>query len=488
MAAIPVLSVPIYVRYIGVANYGVNGIYGSLSMLAGIFDVAFSNTISRELARRGASGAQPSEVGGIFRTLELFAWGVAAILALLVAAGASLLVNDWIGSQKYSDQDLVATIRLMGLLLLLQAPVSFYTGCLFGLHRHGLINVINVAGALVIAALSICAVVFISPTISAFFIAQFIGRIGLVAAIAIACYVLLVRDVGRESLRATLSTWRKLWRFAIGMNGIGVLTVIVTQADIVILSRPLSATDFGYYTIARTVSQALVILAVPAYQSAVPQLSRLANTAATAELAHTLHRFCQYMALVLIPPGIVICLFSQEVLMLWTRNPLLAGQAGLTLSLLAAGSMIYGLGYMLSALQLAAGAVRLMVLLGVFFAALLVPALVLLVHYFGAPGAASGWLAVNVIVIGFSAIITLRRHVPGEINRWVTQDILLPLGAAALPALLLKLVVAGPPGSRSAAVALLLAAVLAVVLTGLVLPEVRAGAARIGRAWAPLAR
>jgi O-antigen/teichoic acid export membrane protein len=473
LVAISLISIPIYVHYIGVSNYGIVGIYTSLATLASVFDVVFSNTINRELARRGTRDSGAADTGAVFRTLEVFTWVVATTLAALLVAASTGLVTDWIGADKYAGQNLIGTVRLMGLLLLLQAPVSFYSGCLYGLHRHGLINGINVFGTAVSSSLTILTLAYVAPTIDAFFVSQFVGRLVLTSALAVASYVLIVRDIGWRSLHGSLAVWRSLWRFAAGMNGIGLLNLLANQADMVFLSRWLPATPLGYYTIARTVSQSLVTLAAPAYQSAFPQLSRLVGTGEKRELVHAFHRFCQFMALVVIPPGIVICVFSKEVLALWTHNLLLANDAWLTLSLLSIGSMFYGLNYMISALQLANGALRAMVLLGVVFVSLVIPALLILVHLYAQAGAALAWLAVNVIVIAVGATWTLRRYMAGEFGHWLFQDMLLPVVAAVLPVVLIRVCFSEPAGSDLAAVALIAATIMAFALTIGALPEGR---------------
>jgi O-antigen/teichoic acid export membrane protein len=262
------------------------------------------------------------------------------------------------------------------------------------------------------------------------------------------------------------------------MNGISVLSLIGAQADMIVLSRLLGASAFGYYTLSRTAAQSLVTLAAPAYQSAFPQLSKLAQTPDRESLAHTFHRCCQLLAMILLPAGIVLCIFSGEVLALWTHNTELARNAGPTLSLLAAGSAVYGIGYMISALQMANGAVRLMIALGAAFVCLIIPALIILVHFFQQTGAAMAWLGVNVLILAVSAIVTLRRYLAGELTRWLAQDNLLPALAAVLPVVVIKSWLAGPDGSTSAAVSLFVAAFAAMVLSVLTQQEGRALALR----------
>ncbi len=474
LVAISLVSIPIYVKYVGVANYGIIGIYNSIASLAAVFDVAFSNTINRELARRTSLSTDPADTGAVFRSLEIFAWVLAASFAIALAAGARPLVDDWIGAGKYPNEDIVGAIQLMGLLLLLQAPISFYGGCLYGMHKHGLINAINIAGALLSSTFAIATVIFVSPTIKGFFIAQFAGRAALVSGMASAAYFLLVREIGWKTLRASTKVWRRLWRFAIGMNGIGILGLIANQADMVVLSRLLSATALGNYTLARTVSQSLVTLAMPAYQSAFPQLSRTVSAQDSAASAHTFHRFSRFLALIIIPPGVVICGFSEEVLILWTHNPTLAASAWVTLSLLSAGSMLYGLSCMISAVQMANGAVKMMLILGALFVVLLVPALIFMVHIFAQAGAGLAWLIVNLAVVWASAALTLRRYMAGETLNWLTKDILVPMAAVALPVAIARVVFSGPAGSTSALATLVTLAATTPLLCAGVVPEGRA--------------
>jgi O-antigen/teichoic acid export membrane protein len=475
---ISLVSIPIYVHHLGVANYGIIGIYNSLTTLAAVFDVAFSNTINRELAYRLGSDDSRAEVGAIFRTLEIFAWLVAAALALLLIGAARPLVDHWIGAGKYPGQDLVGTVRLMSALLLIQVPMSLYGGALYGLHRHGLINGISVIGTVATTLLSIYTVAFLTPSVDAFLTAQAAGRTCTILVMGSCVYRLLRRALGTGAWRGSLLHWQRLRKFTLGMNGVGLLSLLSTQADMMVLSRLLPAEPLGAYAVAKTAAQTLITLATPAYQSALPQLSRYANSAHFPQLLQSFHRSSQYLALVLIPAAVVLMAFPAEILMLWTHDAEIGFGVPRTLSLLAAGCMLYGLSYLNSALFMAHGAVPQLLWLGMLFVGLLVPLLLGLVPLLMSEGAGLAWLAVNVVNFLVGAVLLLRRFLPGEAARWLCRDLLIPLLASVIPVVLVKSMLDAPAGSQAGALSLLTGACSAFMLTLLMLPEGRLLAAR----------
>ena len=64
-------------------------------------------------------------------------------------------------------------------------------------------------------------------------------------------------------------------RYAMGITGITVLTVILMQADKVILSKLVTLTDFGYYTLAATVAGALSMVLYPVTAAVFPRITEL---------------------------------------------------------------------------------------------------------------------------------------------------------------------------------------------------------------------
>ena len=53
-AAIGLVFVPVYIRFLGIESYGLLGLYAALQGLASVLDLGLTTTINRELARLSA--------------------------------------------------------------------------------------------------------------------------------------------------------------------------------------------------------------------------------------------------------------------------------------------------------------------------------------------------------------------------------------------------------------------------------------------------
>jgi hypothetical protein len=76
-AALSVLAVPVYLRFLGVESFGVVGVFTTLSALIGFMDLGLGSTLTRELARLGNQPSLLPQARDTARTLELAYVGVA---------------------------------------------------------------------------------------------------------------------------------------------------------------------------------------------------------------------------------------------------------------------------------------------------------------------------------------------------------------------------------------------------------------------------
>ena len=153
-----------------------------------------------------------------------------------------------------------------------------------------------------------------------------------------------------------------IWRFTVGMSGISILAVILTQLDKVILSKMLSLEMFGYYMLASMVAMSLGRFFTPVFISIYPKFTQLVSIDDQDGLIQLYHKSCQLMSVLVLPVAIIIALFSYEIIFLWTQNPITAEKTYLLVSILICGTALNGLMHLPYALQLAFGWTRLSLL------------------------------------------------------------------------------------------------------------------------------
>jgi O-antigen/teichoic acid export membrane protein len=214
------------------------------------------------------------------------------------------------------------------------------------------------------------------------------------------------------------------------MTGISITSVIQTQLDKVILVKVLPLDAFGYYSLASRVAGGLSYLMGPISAAFFPRFSQLLLVNDRQELARLYHRSCQLMSVLVLPPAVVLTLFSYELLFLWTQDRLIAENSYLVLGLLTAGTAFNALASLPYALQLASGWTRLTLIVNTAATLLQAPLIYIMSVKYGGVGAAIVWVIFNALYIFVGLSLMHRRLLRGELLRWYHLDIGQPLLAA----------------------------------------------------------
>jgi O-antigen/teichoic acid export membrane protein len=429
-AVMGIAFVPLYIKFMGIEAYGLVGFSTTIQALSSLLDMGLSSTLNRELAILSTQEGKQQESRDLVRTLEIIYWGATVIICLVVFAISPWLANSWIQSQKLPAESLRVAIALMGVVIACQFPFSLYSGGLLGLQQQVLLNGITVTMATLRGVGMILILWLVSPTIQAFFIWQ--AFVSLLQTLVTSAYLWrsLPKSLSRSRFRKDL--WLGIWQFAAGMTGISVVSLILMQTDKIILSKMLTLEDFGYYNLAGTVSSGITIVIAPIFTSVFPRFSELVSQGEKQKLADLYHKSCQLLGVLVLPIGVTLSLFSKDILLLWTGNPLIAEKSYIIVSLLAIGTTLNGLMNVPYALQLAYGWTALSLYTNVVAIFILIPSLFWLTGHYGAIGASGVWAVLNsgyvLIGIRFMHLKLLKN----ELKRWYFQDIIRPLAGALL--------------------------------------------------------
>jgi O-antigen/teichoic acid export membrane protein len=469
-AAIGFVFIPIYLRFLGVEAYGLVGFMATLQGLFGLLDLGLGATINRELARLSADRDRAQDQRDLLRTLEIGYWAVSVAVGAAIVSMAPWLAHHWIHPVQLTPTTVERAVRLMGLVIALQLPFSFYQGALLGLQRQVLMNGIMIATTTLRAVGTALVLWLYSPTVEAFFASQAIAAVAQTSAIVFAVWSVLA---GVQAARPRIAWIAGSWRFAAAVAANSVVGIALTQLDKVILSRLLPLEQLGYYMLAGSIAAVIWQVIVPINQALYPRFAQLFAANEISTVTALYHRSCQAMTVLLVPFALTLVLFPSEVIQLWTRNARVAAGASSLAALLVAGTTLNGLASVPGYLQSAAGWPQLVLYTNALSAILLVPAVVFAATRYGAIGAAAVWLVLNIGYVAFNVPIMHTRLLKGEQRRWYITDVGLPTAAALAAGALVRLTPAasGPPLVSALRIAVMwLACTLAAAL---VAPEVR---------------
>jgi len=416
------LFVPLYIRYLGIENYGLIGFSVSFSAILRLADFGLSATLSREFARCSGSPESSAQMRSMLKTLQTVYWGICLLVGLGLLAVAPLIARYWISAGPLDADAVENAVILMGLAAALQGPMSLYSGGIFGLQRHVLGNVINVTLSLARFGGVVLVLAFLSPTIEAFFAYQLaVAWMGALGSGAILWGLLPATATPSRFRMSHLTSVR---RFAAGMSVNSVLAVILFQLDKIILINILPLKAFGYYAVASTAAVAVTYLGGPLLTTFLPRYTQLYAAGDDAALRITYRKSCRLNAIAIIPAAVLLAFFSREALLLWTQDPDVAEHASLLLSLLAIGYGFNQLAAMPFCLHVASGRLRLGVYTNACAVLAFVPALVIASRVYGGVGAAAAWLVLH----GAYALVFInllhKSILEGEASHWFAGTIL----------------------------------------------------------------
>lgn len=427
-ALVGLAVVPLYLKYLGIEAYGLIGFFVTTQAVLSLLDMGMAPTINREVARCSASG-NLQEAGKLLHTLAVVYWSMAGVVALLILALAPLIAEYWLQSRHLSQQTISHAVMLMGLVVACRWPIGLYQGALIGAQRLTVSSAINMAMVTIGSLGAVAVLAFVSPTIEAFFIWQ--ACVGLVYAITIRTAAW--RIIGKLNLVSfDVDKLKSVWRFTAGMSGIGLTALVFTQLDKVILSKMLGLEEFGHYMLATVVVSGLYALISPVFNVVYPRMTALVATGDTEKLIGLYRLGTRMLATVLFPIAMVLAVFAEDLVQVWTGNPGIASSVAPVISLLVIGSALNGVMYFPYALQLAYGMTWIPLMINTVLMCFLVPLIIYLAQAYGALGGAMAWLISEVVYVMLGPWLTHRYILKGLAPKWFFQDVGMPLALSIL--------------------------------------------------------
>jgi O-antigen/teichoic acid export membrane protein len=429
--------VPLYLKFLGIEAYGLVGFYSTLLGVLAFADMGFTATLNREMARLTVCKNSAEEMRDLLRTYELTYLCISFTLAVIIWVTAPLIATHWLRSSVLHPQEITAAVRLMGVAIAFQLPSGLYIGGLMGLQQQVRANSLQIAWGVYRGFGAVLVLWLFSPTIFSFAIWQLVSN-------GIYCFST------RRSLWHTLSfgsiqphanfrwqVFHNTWRYASGMAGMAVVSILLTQIDKLAVSKMLSLEMLGFYTLAASLAAIPLILASPIASAVFPRFTELiALGGRSAQLTRLYHQTCELASIAIIPAGLTIAIFSNDVIYIWTGSAATANQTSLVASLLLGGQLLQAITVVPYYLALAHGNIRLNLHIGIASLILITPLLIFLIMKFGIVGAGFSWLVMNLCTVLPYMYLFHRRFLPCELQRWCVRSVGRPL-LVALPCILL---------------------------------------------------
>ncbi|MCX7858331.1 MAG: oligosaccharide flippase family protein [Deltaproteobacteria bacterium] len=408
---------PIYLSQIGNEGYGVIGFFNSATAMLSLLDFGIPVAISREFAKSSLIAVERTRKENLLRTAEVVFLFI-FLASLLISYFTSIFfANFWVTPKDLTVDQIMVCFLLMSISFSLQLFGTIYSSSLLGLSEHLALNSILIihlifrhVGSLVVLAAS-------DQKLYSFLAWQIL----IVALQNFTLSFFTWRKVGGFfSSRVELSLLKPFHRFSSGVFIVTFLNLLGMNLDKLLVGKIVDLESLSYYTFsAGIISLIFNILVSPFYNVSYPTFSSLSTSGDHKNLCKEYHGFCQKVALLVIPVGIFVSTFSEDLLIVWLRNNSFAENASPILSVLSITWIFLSLKVIPYRLRLAYGWIRLDVIENLFFILYLIIILPLLISYYGSLGAAYSLLIFGFISCFFTVFLTHTKILKGEYKNWL---------------------------------------------------------------------
>jgi len=418
------LFIPLYIYFLGIRGYSIISFSLVLAGIMGILDAGLTATLSKEFASKSNDIETKKKV---FITLESCYLIITIVIIFLFLLFSNTIAIKWLNIESVSSAIISNYLRIIGIGLAFQLLTNFYIGGFYGLELQIKANVYQVIFGIIRNGLVVLPLLY-TPSLYWFFCWQTSSTI---------IYTLLLRHSLKNTIfkneiisffRIDKSILKKVWKFAGGILLIALVAAVNTQMDKLAISKLLPIEKLGYYTLAISLSQGLIILITPIATAVLPRFTSLFSENKIKEVTDLYQRIFLVSSIIVFSFAANMILNAESLIWIWTGNKQFAIEAGQFVPYLATGMLMLSLQYIPYNVALANGYTRLNNYLGIISLIVTLPGYWIMTKQFGPIGAAIVWGFVQSIItpiylyyinkkflqkIVFSKILTMNILLPG---------------------------------------------------------------------------
>ncbi len=412
--------VPFFIKYLGVACYGLFGLFAVAQGIFQLLDAGLAPTLTRQSARYVAGVSNAKTFKHEFLLGEVAFVSISSVGLLALLAWTLLSNRPWVSSPDINPNVVKFSLAFIFLTVAIRFICSLYKGVLRGFECHIVIGWIGIASTTCRFVMAIPLIIYSNGSPIPFFALQ-----ALISLLELSiCRWLVSTYIPKVKLDASQipEVFRSLWRFSGAISILSLAWIFLTVIDRLILSRTLSLEEYGIFTLGITIAGITNALTSPIGTVMGP---RLATLIGEGKLTDALCLYKKYTYFITLFAGAIcgfLFFFAAEIVWVWVGDREVGEAAKQVV-------MFYGIGYFFIAvstcayqLQFARGRLRLNVV-GAIIQSTLLPAIIYLgVSTYGLAGAAKAWCAIQITYFLFWIPVIHRDISPDFHIKWLLKD------------------------------------------------------------------
>ncbi|CAD7811188.1 hypothetical protein CHRY9390_02315 [Chryseobacterium aquaeductus] len=428
------LFIPLYIHYLGFESYSVISFALMIAGIMAVLDSGLTATLSREFSRKDNNDEDKLKVYKNLETLYFFMIGI-CILSIFLSS--NIIAEKWLNVNSFSPQQISVFLKIISFEIGFQLLFRFYMGGLLGLENQVEANFFQVGWGIFRNGLVLVAIMYI-PTLEVFFAWQTISTIVFTFLIKIFLDKIIL---GKYTIHFNFNIEKKIiskiWKFASGMMLIAIVAAFNTQMDKLAISKLLSLENLGYYTLAVSLSQVLIVLVNPIATALLPRFTAYFSGNKIIEARNLFMKTSLLVSVMIFSIMMVMSFFAKNLIWIWTGNSEIATKTFQLVPIIALAYTMFALQFLPYNIAIANGYTKLNNILGIGSLIVTIPGYFLATKYFGSIGAATIFCFVQVITTFIYIFLINKKFIKSNIIKDIYwKQFILPFICAGIVALL----------------------------------------------------
>ena len=397
---IGIIILPFYLKYLGASAFGLVGFFAVFQTWLRLLDVGLTPTLAREVAHIRGGSKNYNALKELVRTLEILFIIIGLLCFLLVVIFSYTIASSWLKVGTLDIQTVSLCVMLMGAMFGFRWLTDLYGGGLRGFEqqvKYNFISIISVSGQYIGGWMFLH---FVSTNILHFFMFQaFVLFLNLLYTMFAFYSVMPITN--KIGFTFNTKSFKKIIPFALGISYSSTVWVLVSQSDKLVFSNILPLSKYGYYALLILLSSAVSMVSSPISIAIQPRMTMLLSEG-NVKAMESLYLKASVFVIVLVASVVAcMCLYSHQLLYVWSGSIALADWGGDILKLYVISSGIIAIIAFQYYLQYAYGKLKLHNLYNTLYLIFVTPLIVYSAYNFGVYDTGMIWLIISLFSLVF---------------------------------------------------------------------------------------
>lgn len=384
---------PIFLLNMGPEAYGLIAIFTLVQAWFALLDAGISQSISRQTARYYAGTLTCQDYCNLYNGLHVAFLFICSFVLVLLLINIDGLAGSWLNVKKINSEDVSYILGIIFVCVFMRCIGGLYRGVINGAEKIVWLSFFNIALATLRFVLVIPYLYLYDFKVLKYFEYQFF--------IALFEYIILfwkknnLIPKNKINIKQSFIEVCRNKAFIINIGIASTIWLLISQFDKLLLSKYVSLSDYGYYSMAVMLASVILLCSSPVGNAILPRLTNLISREKKEEAINIYMQLTKFVCIIIAMVGFIIILNIDQVVLTWIGDLSSKKYIEDTIIFYILGNIFLVLSNFPYYLQYAVGDLKYHMRGNLILASIMIPSMLLAVLNYGVYGAGITWLIVN---------------------------------------------------------------------------------------------